>query len=302
MTRARHSVASTVRAMRKVSLRISALAWGALLVACGLDVAGIAPAGSPDVPAIDGGGPGVPDALGPDPDAGTAPTDASDDAPVLDSDSDSGCPAIAKVPPDGGARRAVIARAATANGPDAGPGAHVFRECPSFVLDRSTAAFVHGSPKASATVFMEWEPSALWIRFDVADESLAGTDPLPFQNDSVEIYVSSDPNRTQSYGVFDHQVIADYRGVGLHSTNGTQKAYDAIVVTKTASGYRAVIRMDASFFGGGFGSGATLYADALLSDGLQQVGYLIWAQEPHGPPASTYPSGDPRLFSPVTLE
>lgn len=274
---------------------------GAVLApaACGLGVTGVAPDGMTPDATSDAGPSGV-DGSTVEPADASQPADAPVDAPVAESDA--GCPPLVPVPKDSKSRGAIIARASAANAPDAGLAAHVFRECVSFVLDTSTAALVHGSPKATAKVLLEWEPSALWIRFDVEDANLVGTDDTPYDNDSVELYVSSNPDRTSSYGSLDHQIIVDHRGVTLHDTAGPPSSYSDAFATKTATGYRAVIRVKSQLLGGGFTSGKRLYLDALLSDGTQQASFLVWAQEPHPPPPEQYPSSDPRLFSPVTLE
>ncbi len=60
--------------------------------------------------------------------------------------------------------------------------------------------------------------------------------------------------------------------------------------------------MATELLGGGLASGKTIYFDALLNDGLDQANYLIWAQQPHEPPAGEFPNSDARVFAPVTLE
>ncbi|MFO0741496.1 MAG: sugar-binding protein [Labilithrix sp.] len=225
----------------------------------------------------------------------TRPPDAAVEAGA---DGAAPCPPLLGDARDGGSRTAIIARAGVPSGTE-----HVFRGCPSLVLDPSTAALVQGTPSASAIVFLEWEPTTLWVRADVTDPTSDrhpdGGAPV-FMSDSFEVYVSTDPNRAVAFGAREHQVIVNRFGQAAYRTNGTAVLpYDLATVSTTAAGYRVVVRI---VLGEELRSGQTLFVDALLSDGIEQKSYLLWAQEPHGPPDSSTPAHDTRLFSPVTLE
>lgn len=228
----------------------------------------------------------------------TRPPDAAVEAGA---DGAAPCPPLLRDARDGGSRTAIVARAGVQSGAE-----HVFRGCPSLVLDPSTAALVQGTPSASATVFLEWEPTALWVRADVTDPTSdrhpnADAGAAVFMSDSFEIYVSTDPNRAAAFGAREHQVIVNRFGQAGYRTNGTVilPYSDLATVSTTAAGYRVVVRM---VLGEELRSGQTLFTDALLSDGIEQKNYLLWAQEPHGPPDSSTPAQDTRLLSPVTLE
>lgn len=273
------------------ALLLSALAG---LFACGISARGLLT--NPD-------GTGDSDDAGSDSRLGVgareADADAAADASVGDADADAGCAPLPAAT-DGGGRTANVP-------PTTSPGS-----CPTIVLDAPSAAKVVGAPLASARVYLTWEAAALHVVADVTDPLLEGTDPTePYDNDSLEIYVSSNPLRTGDYGLTEHHYIIDHNGVAIDYSNlSAPTPMSDVSVVKTGAGYRVEMKvMASSAFGTTLFAGQTLYFDVLLNDGIAQATYLVWATEPHADcpfcvscTCNFSPAYDTLLFSPIMLQ
>lgn len=189
-----------------------------------------------------------------------------------------------------------------------------YEGCVTVVVDTTTAARVKGKPAATAKIFVEWEPEALWIAAEITDPKLEGKDPLrPYMNDSLEVYLSSAGLRTGDYGPFDRQLIIDHKGLSLHypryPRNGLPELYPDARAYPTAGGWRVEMRVDAvSMLGAPLAKGDVKFLDVMLSDGVRQSSFLIWAMQPHAActcdrcDCNRSPAYDTLLFAPMTLE
>lgn len=185
-----------------------------------------------------------------------------------------------------------------------------FRRCIAIRLDGTTAARTHGTTVANANVYVEWEPDALWLGAEIADVVVEGNDPLrPFMNDSIEIYLSGAGLRTGDYGPLDHQYVVDHAGRAREYSGGREVGpFTRAVAAKTPTGYRIEMRIDASTFSTApLAKGDVKFLNVLLSDGIGQPSWLLWAMQPHASCActaclcNTTPAMDTLLFAPITL-
>jgi hypothetical protein len=186
-----------------------------------------------------------------------------------------------------------------------------FRRCVAIRLDSSSAARTKGTTVASANIYLEWEPTALWIGAEIGDVVVEGDDPVrPFMNDSLEVYVSGAGLRTGDYGPLDHQYVIDHAGRAYeYASAHTVGPFTAAMTAKTPTGYRIEMRIDASTFSSApLAKGDVKFLDVMLNDGIAQATYLLWAMQPH-PSCSctscgcnTTPAFDTLLFAPITLK
>jgi len=212
--------------------------------------------------------------------------------------------------PDSGARGAVAARSRTAKTVDGD--FDDYGSAVALMLD-GTSALIEGTPVATAAVKIEWEPTALWLAFDVSDQMLVGNDTdASYNNDSIELYISSVSCRDGCYGKRDHHYVVDHTGFALDYSNAnySRSLFDAqaAVIATPGTGYRVEMRIDPVVaFGKELVAGEQIFLDTKLNDGLNQAGFRIWSMHPTedaGCPCRTcypYPAFDNRLFSPVTL-
>lgn len=182
------------------------------------------------------------------------------------------------------------------------------------LVDTTTAARVKGTPAASAKIFIEWEPSALWIAAEIVDPKLEGTNPIrPYMNDSLEVYLSPAGLRTGDYGPHDRQLIIDHKGLSLHypryPRNGLPELYSDARAYVTPGGWRVEMRVDAvTMLGAPLAKGDVRFFDVMLTDGVRQSDFLIWAMQPHAActcarcDCNRSPAYDTLLFAPITLE
>lgn len=186
-----------------------------------------------------------------------------------------------------------------------------FRRCVAIRLDSTTAARTHGSTVTNANVYLEWEPSALWVGIDVGDVVTEGTDAVrPFFNDSVEIYVSGAGLRTGDYGPLDRHYVVDWAGRAREYAGGREVGpFAAAMAATQPTGYRVEMRIDASAISTApLAKGDVKFLDVLVSDGIQQSAWLLWAMQPHASCActsclcNTTPAFDTLLFAPITLK
>jgi hypothetical protein len=225
---------------------------------------------------------------------------------------DGGCPSY-----DSGARSALVRRstqAKTIDGDfsDYAPGAAI-------VIDACHAAETTGTPRANASVKVEWAPEALYVAIDVTDANREGTDASPpYWNDSVEVYVTPYAERNGCYGDNDRHFIIDHTGVANHYRSQDPDAAiepiasEHIEVVQTAGGYRVELAIDAAaVFGAQLAQGQTLYFDVLVNDnsGEAQVNWRTWAMHPFDAAAGcgclfcgNSPAFDTRWLSPIVLE
>lgn len=202
---------------------------------------------------------------------------------------------------DGGKRTASVPKSTATPSP-----------CPTIRLDAPTAAKVVGAPAASARLWLAWQPDALQVIVDVTDPLIEGTDPTePYDNDSIEIYVSSNAARTGDYGPTERHYIIDHKGLAIdYSDLSAPVAMSNVSVAMTTGGYRVEMKVVASSaFGFPLFASQTLYFDVLLNDGISQANYLVWATEPHATcplciecACNLSPAYDTLLFSPITLQ
>ncbi len=237
-------------------------------------------------------------------DAGAAP-DAGSDAPT------EVCPPIGDAPATG-ARWATVRQSTKPKTLDGD--LSDYDGCVSIVLDGTTAARIEGKPAASAKVFVEWEPAALWIAADITDPKLQGKDPVrPYMNDSLEVYVSSAGLRTGDYGPNDQQFVIDHKGLSLryrrYPKNGTPELNPDALAIHTPSGWRVEMRIDAvAMLGAPLAKGDVRFLDLMLTDGVRQSSFLVWAMQPHAAcsckrcDCNRSPAYDTLLFAPITLE
>jgi hypothetical protein len=281
--------------------------------ACGLDVVG-----ARVDPTLDAGTPSAPPSA-PPPTAEEAGPDApsDEDVPTLPLD-DGGCrPPILEA--DGG--RVLNARASVQAKTLDGLLDDFDRTCPLYVLDETTAAGLVGKPPGgtSASVYVEWTPSDLWVGVDVSHPAPAGTmDASIEQNDSVEVYVSGLPAaRNGDYGTYDHHYIVDWAGRQQHFTAPnwlTRLPFSGAKVTTRSGGYvvEAKIGVADAPLGATLAKGRALAFDALLNVGTGQKIYLLLGQQPHAActcascvcnygPDIDYPYNDSLVFVPLTL-
>ncbi len=266
--------------------------------------AGAAGSGSGAPPSNGGGGNGGAkrDAEAPAPGAGT---DAG--APGLAD----GCPPLSDTPPTGA--RWAVARQSTKPKVLDGDFSD-YDGCVTIVVDTTTAARVKGTPAATAKIFIEWEPVALWIAAEITDPKREGTNPVrPYMNDSLEVYVSSAGLRTGDYGPYDRQFIIDHKGLSLHypryPRNGLPELNPDARAYVTPDGWRVEMRVDAvSMLGASLAKGDVRFFDVMLTDGVRQSDFLIWAMQPHASctckrcDCNRSPAHDTLLFAPITLE
>lgn len=247
----------------------------------------------------DGGGA---TAIAADFDAGT--NDAAADAPV-----DGPCPPVGTTPSTG-ARYPFAVRSRPSVPKVLDGDLADFRRCLAIRLDASTAARVKGTTVTNANVYLEWEPNALWIGAEIGDVVVGGDDRLrPFMNDSLEIYVSGAGLRTGDYGPLDHQYVVDHAGRAREYSGGREVGpFTAAVAAKTPTGYRVEMRIDASAFSTApLAAGDVKFLNVLLSDGVGQASWLVWAMQPHASCSctsclcNTTPAMDTLLFAPITL-
>jgi len=236
--------------------------------------------------------------------AGDAATDgASAPAP--------GCPPLSDAPPTGA--RWAIARQSTKPKTLDGDFSD-YDGCVTVVIDTTTAARVKGTPAATARIFVEWEPAALWIAAEISDPELEGTDPIrPYMNDSLEVYLSSAGLRTGDYGPHDRQLVIDHKDLGLHypryPRNGLPERYRDARAYVTPGGWRVEMRVHAvAMLGAPLAKGDVRFIDFMLTDGVRQSDFLIWAMQPHAActcarcDCNRSPAYDTLLFAPLTLE
>ena len=221
------------------------------------------------------------------------------------------CPPLGDTPKSG-ARWAVAVRSTKAKALDGD--FSDYAGCVSVLLDATTAARVKGKPEASAKIFVEWEPAALWIAAEISDAKLEGSHPfLPYMNDSFEVYVSSAGLRTGDYGPHDHQFIIDHKGLSLYypryPRNGLPVPNPNARAYATAGGWRVEMRIDAvSAFGAPLAQGDVRFLDVMLTDSVRQKAFLIWAMQPHATctcdrcDCNRSPAYDTLLFAPMTLQ
>ncbi|HEY8077870.1 MAG TPA: sugar-binding protein [Labilithrix sp.] len=252
-----------------------------------------------------------------------SPFDAGDDATDAPDADDGGCrPPL--LGPDGG--RTLNARASALTKTLDGVLADYDVSCPLYVLDRTTAAAaIHldgGTLDASARVYVEWEPDALWVGVDVTSappEASTSDAGYVYYNDSFELYLSGAPDmRTGLYGTFDHHVIVDYASHGVQEVDGGEAPFtDAHSIVKASNdGWTLEAKLAYPTERGTppFQRGQTLAFDALYNVGVDQQNYLLLARQPHPPctgcAACTtcngleiydFPAFDPMVFAPLLL-
>jgi hypothetical protein len=219
-----------------------ALAAAAVAVGCGLDANGLAEAGDASAPPRDAMGtdPGE-DNVGQGQDAGldaigNAPPDASPDA----------CPS--RPAGDAGVVVATPAAAITIDG--------VLDDwvCPEMrTLEVGNAGLTAvrqysqivppdaGTFPIRADYAIAWDPSYLYFAVVVHDAQLDGTSTKPYENDAVEIYLSTDPTVTGAYTHLDHQYVVDYQNNAIDYGPNTENRAPLVpnpasLVSKTTSG------------------------------------------------------------------
>jgi len=284
-----------------------------VLAVASLPVVGACTSTSSDV--VDRTSPVLPDEAGaseaPQPDAGaTTATDASASAGDGGSVADAGlaCPPLSDAP-DSGARFAIATRSTKPKALDGD--LSDYSGCVTAVIDAHTAARVKGLPLATAKIFIEWDPSALWIAAEVLDPNIEGTHPVePYRNDSLEVYVSPASYRTGDWGPHDHQYVIDHNGLSFEY----RRVAPALVnpnarVFPFPGGYRIEMRIDAvGAFGTRLAKDDVRSIDFLLNDGLDQTTFMIWAMQPHASCPCTScdcnrsPAYDTLLFAPLSLK
>jgi hypothetical protein len=246
----------------------------------------------------------------------TAADATSDGGDAARADAEAGviCPVLGATP-DSGARSAAALRSTRPKVIDG-----TFDDwsgCPSFILDRSTAARdkaddAGGVVAAAANVQIEWDGFALYVAIDVRDAKIEG-DPAascPCNNDSVEIYAGGvAATRTGAYSGRDHHYVVDYTGLSADFSADADAPvpFTGATAKLSATGYRIEMKIDATSLGGPLRAGQTLYFDALPNDGRNQARYLIWAMSPHEKCACTSclcnvsPAFDTLLWAPISL-
>ena len=221
------------------------------------------------------------------------------------------CPPLGDSPPSG-ARWAVVRRSTKPKALDGD--FSDYDGCVAIALDTTTAARVKGAPAATAKLFVEWEPAALWIAAEITDPKLEGKNVLrPYMNDSLEVYVSSAGLRTGDYGPSDQQIVIDHKGLSLryprYPRDGLPEPYRDARAYASPGGWRVEMRIDAvALLGGPLAKGDVRFLDLMLTDGVRQSSFLIWAMQPHAACAcqrcdcNRAPADDTLLFAPITLE
>jgi len=290
------------------------LVLGLVAIACACGSYGTGDAVS--VPDRDGG---PADAEGDTTSDGGLPGDADAEATVARS-----CPPIGSQPPsDGGTARSTVAirsmSAKTIDGQLAD-----FVACPALAFDATSAAFTYGTtPEGKATVFVEWDSTALYVGIDVFGKKTTVDASDPYKNPSVEIFVSGlGTAKTGDYGPRDHHYVIDASGFAREYAGGNPGTDPSPGLTwsvlPAGVNYHVEARIDAAVLGGPLVAGSTLAFDVQLNPAFDESVYWIWALEPHGACTCTTctcnagigagdgavdtPAFDTLLFAPLTLE
>jgi hypothetical protein len=286
--------------MRSAAL-VAPLALLGPLLACGLDVVGSASDGHGDA----GTAAQAVDPSAPSPSPGGSPSGSAPPGGTLDGRA---CPSLRDDAPTSPARTATASPSGKAK--SLAGGAAQFSACPSVYVGGTVAARRKGTVSATATITLEWEPSALWVLADVLDPSPGqGSSDEVWRNDSLELYVSGTATRLASYGPADHHYAVDHRGVARDYSGGKDEPFADTGFEAVAGGYRIVFRIDAAALGGPLDASRSMAFDVLLNDGVDQANWLLWAMQPNTSCLSCtassclcgYPSNDPRLFAPLSL-
>jgi Carbohydrate family 9 binding domain-like len=144
------------------------------------------------------------------------------------------------------------------------------------------------SPSAGIGVdfAVAWDPGHLYFAAIVTDPSLEGGDPEPFNNDSVELYVTNDAPLTGDYTKNDHQIDVDYQNnVGEYS-QGSQVTVTGIqsAVGPSSGGYIIEASLDVTQIGvSAAAAGGSFGFDIGLNDragGIGQANVLDWHVAP----------------------
>ena len=193
------------------------------------------------------------------------------------------------------------------------------------VLDAMTAEVAKSPPggtfTVSARVRLEWDSTAIYFFADVTNPVTEGTDPTsPWKNDSVELYLRGGPQPTGDYGQYDHHYIVDHKGLVMEASPPAPPNWNPSgflsSVKGTKDGYAVEMRVSADEIGGNLAAGRKLGFDVLVSDGLYQAYFLIWAIAQHGDCVqctpgkcccingggpNDYPSCDTQVFGELSL-
>jgi hypothetical protein len=193
------------------------------------------------------------------------------------------------------------------------------------VLDATTAEVAKSPPggtfTVSARVRLEWDSTAIYFFADVTNPVTEGADPTsPWKNDSVELYLRGGPAPLGDYGQYDHHYIVDHKGLVQEASPPAPPNWNPqgflFSVASTPGGYAVEASVSAAAVGGNLDAGRKLGFDVLVSDGINQAYFLIWAIAQHGDCVqctpgkcccvngggpSDYPSCDTQVFGELSL-
>ncbi len=149
----------------------------------------------------------------------------------------------------------------------------------------------------SATVQARWDKQNVYLAVHVIDSTVGGNDAVdPYNNDSVEVYVSGDSSLNGDYDVTTHQYITDWKGLVVDygpshaGDNPDTKPAHFVAASVTVSDgwtFEASIGWQALYGAGGavFASGTSLALDLEINDGdgTSQIAALVLTLAPAQP-------------------
>ncbi|MDX2022053.1 MAG: sugar-binding protein [Deltaproteobacteria bacterium] len=123
-----------------------------------------------------------------------------------------------------------------------------------------------------------WNPNFLFVGIRVQDDRLSNDSADPWQDDSAEVYLDADNNRSTSYDSFDRQFVKGWNDAGLFEragrTSGVLSATAAIV-----GGYSVEFAIPWSALGVSATAGRTFGFDIAVNDdddGIDREGQMMW--------------------------